>query len=301
MQGMIFNIERYAIHDGKGIRTQVFLKGCSMRCLWCANPEGLRSAPDLSYQIKFCIGCKACVAVCPQKALRFTDKGIEIQKERCDYCGLCEKECYAGALELLGKKMTVEEVIKEVKKDTLFYEASGGGGMTLCGGEPLLQVDFAKALLKRAKEEGISTAVETCGNYPFSHLEKVIPYLDFIYYDIKAMDNDLHKACTGQENKRILENLKLLQNFDVPICVRIPVIPGYNDSEENLLKTAQYVKTLPKVTEIELLPYHRLGVNKYEKLRIPYLVPDETKMPEKEEMKRYRDKMLPAGVSVKIG
>lgn len=283
MKGRIFNIDRYAIHDGKGIRTQVFFKGCPLHCLWCSNPEGISAKGELMYSVKLCIGCGYCIEACKSNVLTMGEQGLIIDRNKCLVCGDCEKACYAEALELTVKEASVEEILEEVQKDDLFFEVSGGGGMTLCGGESLAQPDFAKALLSEAKQRGINTTIETCGCCDFSSWEKVIPYLDFIYYDIKHMDAEQHKKITGQRNELILNNLKKLQEYDINICVRIPVIPGLNDDECNIEATAAFVKGLKKVKWVELLPYHQLGVNKYEKLGRQYSLkdiatPDRSKM-----------------------
>jgi pyruvate formate lyase activating enzyme len=283
--GTVFSIERYAIHDGPGIRTQVFFKGCPLRCLWCSNPEGMSFTPQLTHTRTLCIRCGACVDACENQALSMTERGPEQERDRCILCGNCADACYAEALEINSVQVTPEEILNEVERDRVFYEVSGDGGITLCGGEPLAQAAFAVELLKLCKQRGIHTAIETCGCYPFEALERAIPYLDFIYYDLKHMSPTAHKEYTGAGNDLILENLKKLQAYEVDLCVRVPVIPTLNDSVENMEALASFVKELPRVKSVQLLPYHRLGVNKYQKLGLEYPIdhispPDQAAMQE---------------------
>lgn len=287
LTGNIFSIERYAIHDGPGIRTQVFFKGCPLRCLWCSNPEGRSFKPNLMYTKSLCIHCGSCVETCRDRALSMTEQGLKIDRDICTLCGDCVHGCYADALEIDSFKITAEALVDEVERDTIFYETSGNGGITLCGGEPLAQPAFALELLSLCKERGIHTAIETCGHYPFAALEQAIPYLDFVYYDIKHMNAEAHEECTAANNELILGNLQRLQAFDVDICVRVPVIPTLNDSVENMEAIASFVKGLPRVKSVELLPYHKLGANKNEKLGLEYPIP-EIPSPEAEDMQKLR-------------
>jgi len=262
IKGQVFNIENYAIHDGEGIRTLIFLKGCPLRCKWCANPEGLTNKPELIFSRQPCIGCGHCIDACPKDALSFRGKNIKIDRAKCDACGICVNVCYAEALELTGKEMTVGEVLEKIKKNIIFYKSSNGG-VTLSGGEPLLQPFFAAGILKECKRENISTSIETCGYYESNAIEKVIDYLDYIFYDIKHIDCEKHRKLTGFSNEKILDNLIMLQTFNVDICVRIPIIPGINDDYENIKATAKMLSKMPKVKLIELLPYHKFGIHKY--------------------------------------
>jgi len=277
-KGRVFNIERYAIHDGSGIRTQVFFKGCPLRCLWCSNPEGISFRPDLMYSEALCIACRTCVQTCQQGALSLNARGLKIDRDRCGLCGECTRVCYAEALELSSYEITVDEILEQVERDRVFYEISGGG-ITLCGGEPLAQPPFAAELLRASKERGLDTAVETCGHYDFAALEGALPYIDFIYYDIKHMDAKAHERLTGVSNRRILENLHRLASYDVPICVRVPVVPTLNDSVENIEAIALFVQDLKQVKSAELLPYHKLGTAKYGKLGLAYPI-EEVPTPE---------------------
>lgn len=283
--GNVFSVERYAIHDGPGIRTQVFFKGCPLRCLWCSNPEGMSFKPSLMYTRILCIHCGSCVETCGNNVLSMTEQGLEIDRDKCSLCGDCVDVCHAEALEINSYRMTAGAIVGEVERDKIFYELSGNGGITLTGGEPLAQPAFALELLRLCRERGIHTAIETCGYCRFEALEQAIPYLDFIYFDIKHMNADAHKTYTGANNELILANLTKLQSYDVDIWVRVPVIPTLNDSIENLEAIASLVKELPRVKSVELLPYHRLGVNKYKKLGLKYPL-DDIPSPEEEEMRK---------------
>jgi pyruvate formate lyase activating enzyme len=216
-----------------------------------------------------------------------TPQGLEIDRESCTLCGECVAVCHAEALEINSMLMIAEAVVDRVERDRVFYEVSGSGGMTLCGGEPLAQPAFSLELLRLCKERGIHTAIETCGHYPFEALEQALPYLDFIYFDVKHMDDAAHRECTGAGNEQILRNLRRLQGYDVEVCVRVPVIPALNDDRQNMEATAVFVKELPRVRTAELLPYHRLGVNKYQKLGLEYAAGD-IGPPKSEEMRKLK-------------
>ena len=237
VRGTIFNIQHYSIHDGPGIRTNVFLKGCPLRCLWCSNPESQKPVPQLMFRADRCTGCGACAAVCPNEAR-----------------------------EIIGTSVTAGEVFDEVAQDELFYAKDGG--VTLTGGEVLAQPAFSAAILQLCRQAKIHTAIETCGFADWSALEEVLLYTDLVLYDLKEMDPALHRKYTGVDNNQILENLKKIDDQKaLEIWVRVPLIPGYNDDKENLLATARFVKeNLHKCTQIHLLPFHRLGEGKYEQL-----------------------------------
>lgn len=294
--GEIFSIERYAIHDGPGIRTQVFFKGCPLRCVWCSNPEGMSFRPNLMHAPVLCIRCGACVETCGAQALSMAEHGLEVDRGKCTVCGDCAEVCHAEALEISSIRMTAEAVVAEVERDRVFYEVSDNGGITLCGGEPLAQPAFALELLRLCKERGIHTAIETCGNYDFRALEQAIPYLDFMFFDLKHMDAEAQGEYTGADHELVLANLRKLQAFDVDICVRVPVIPTLNDSVENMEAVASFVKDLPRVVAVELLPYHRLGVNKYEKLGLEYPL-DDLPTPRQEDMQRLAAVFDPHGIN----
>jgi pyruvate formate lyase activating enzyme len=297
--GTVFSIERYAIHDGPGIRTQVFFKGCPLRCLWCSNPEGISFAPLLMYTEVLCIQCGACISVCAHEALSMTEQGPQQHWKRCTVCGNCVEVCHAEALEINGLEMTAEEVLDVVERDRVYYQVSGNGGITLCGGEPLAQPAFAVELLRLCRERGIHTAIETCGHYPFQALERALPYLDFIYYDLKHMSAGVHREYTGADNELVLSNLSKLQAYDVELCVRVPVIPTLNDGLENMEAIASFVGDLARVRTVELLPYHRLGVNKYQKLGLAYPV-DDIPPPEQQAMQELQAIFESHGISCRI-
>lgn len=263
--GTIFEIERYALHDGPGIRTLVFFKGCSLKCLWCSNPESQQHHPQLVYWANKCIGCSACVESCPQKALTLGDKGISIDRSRCRICGTCAETCNAEALILIGKEMTPEEVLTEVLKDMPFYRKSGGG-VTFSGGEPLIQNEFLKETAKICKENGVNTAIETSGCVHWEIIEDIMPYIDLFLYDLKEMDRKRHKDYTGDYNDIILSNFISLVQSGKEVVVRIPIIMAYNERNENLRHVIEFLKRRAPGIRVDLLPYHRLGRTKYDRL-----------------------------------
>lgn len=267
--GTIFDIKRFAVHDGPGIRTTVFLKGCPLQCLWCHNPEGISREPQLVFTPQKCIGCGHCVEVCPEKAHRFVNGQHLIIRERCVVCGTCVEGCYAGALQLAGRQATVEEVMGEVLRDRSFYEASNGG-MTLSGGEPLAQYYFSRALLRAATAEGLHTALDTSGFAPWRRLEGLLRHTDLLLYDLKHMDRERHIALTGMSNGLILDNLRRLDAAGKVIWVRLPLIPGQNDEESNYHALGQFLSGLKHIERIEILRYHRLAESKYQRLGRAY-------------------------------
>jgi len=266
--GTVFNIQRYSIHDGGGIRTLVFLKGCPLRCLWCCNPESQRGVPELGYIESRCVGDKdcgaPCVAVCTVDAIRLNESGEDVvDRSKCDVCGKCALACGKGALKIVGRKMTVAEVMAEVEKDRPFYRRSGGG-VTVGGGEPLAQYQFAAELLEAAHGAYLHTALETCGHGPWPHFAMVLEHVDLLQFDIKHVDPARHKELTGQSNEMILDNLSKVRSIKDPrdVIIRIPVVPGCNDSVENIRSTAEFAADLG-FRQVELVPYHRLGASKY--------------------------------------
>ena len=273
--GQVFNIQRFSIHDGAGIRTLVFLKGCPLKCPWCCNPESQKSGPELGFIESRCVGdnvCGApCLYACPVKAIRLNGHGQPmIDRDRCDACGKCAAACGKDALKVVGREMTVDEVMAEVEKDRAFYRRSGGG-MTIGGGEPLAQYMFAAELLKAAQEAYLHTALETCGHAPWSHLEAVLKHVDLLQLDLKLMDPERHRGLTGQSNELILGNLRRVLSVKAPqdVIIRIPVVPGCTDSVENIRGTARFLAGLG-FKQTELVPYHRLGVSKYSQYGMIY-------------------------------
>ena len=266
VRGTIFNIQHYSIHDGPGIRTNVFLKGCPLRCLWCSNPESQKQVPQLMFRADRCTECGACISACPASAISLQDQRIQNDRSLCTGCGACAAVCPNEAREIIGTSVTAGEVFDEVAQDTLFYAKDGG--VTLTGGEVLAQPAFSAAILQLCKQAKIHTAIETCGFADWSALEEVLQYTDLVLYDLKEMDPALHRKYTGVDNNQILENLKKIDGqMALEIWVRVPLIPGYNDDKENLLATARFVKeNLHKCTQVHLLPFHRLGEGKYEQL-----------------------------------
>ncbi len=263
-KGIIFDIQRFSLHDGPGIRTTVFMKGCPLRCWWCHNPEGISSQPLLSFLPDKCIGCGFCFKVCPRRAHRMEGGRHVLDREKCIRCGACTVECCSGALELAGKKVTVEEVIREVLKDRPFYETSGGG-MTLSGGEPTYQMAFTEALLQAAKNEGLHTCMETCGYADYNRFERLLPLVDQFLFDFKESDPERHLEYTGVSNARILANLRALIKHGASVLLRCPMIPGCNDREDHLEAIAAISRELPNLAGVELMPYHGLGTGKLER------------------------------------
>ncbi|MBI5116517.1 glycyl-radical enzyme activating protein, partial [Candidatus Poribacteria bacterium] len=267
-RGLIFNIQKFSLHDGSGIRTLVFLKGCPLSCKWCSNPEGQSYTQQLAFIVNKCIGtaeCALCIRACDPKAIAGTNDGkVEINREVCNNCGKCVDACPSKALELFGKHMTVEEVIKAVEEDSSFYVRSGGG-LTLSGGEPLSQPRFVLELLKRAQGRGIDTAIETSGLCAWEDLEAACHHVNQLFYDIKSLDAAKHKSYAGVDNKPILENfLRLRVAFpNLPMTVRTPVIPGFNDSTEDIKEIVLFLKSVNGPINYELLAYHRFGEQKY--------------------------------------
>ena len=259
--GTVFNIQKFSVNDGPGIRTTVFLKGCPLRCVWCHNPESKLAKPEIMYSPTKCIGCRACEAVCPKKCHIFSEDKHIFDREKCIGCGECVKVCYTDALSLAGEIKTVDEVIAEVMKDKVFYDNSGGG-MTLSGGEPMMQFEFTLALLKAAKEKGLHTCMETCGFAKAEAFKEVAPYVDIFLFDYKITDSDTHKKYTGVDNELILNNLHILDEMGCNTVLRCPIIPDINDNDEHLCAIAELGNSLKNVLEINIEPYHPLGKDK---------------------------------------
>lgn len=267
----IFNIQSYSIHDGPGIRVTVFEKGCPLRCVWCANPESNLAKPQLMTYGSRCTGCGRCVDACPRKAITLIEKDGKVReftdRNLCIDCGACVSVCPAGAREIAGEEKTVRQVLDKVLQDKLFMDGSGGG-MTISGGECLMHPEFTEALLYAAKQEGIHTAVESCSFASRNVIDQVFQYVDLALLDIKHMDSQKHQEYTGVPNEQILDNIKhVYHDLKVPVFVRVPTIPGYNDSDENISAVAKFVvENLGMDVEVHLLPYHRMGESKNESL-----------------------------------
>lgn len=282
VKGLIFNIQRYSIHDGPGIRTTVFLKGCPLRCIWCANPEGQALRPEIFFNPDKCTGCGRCAQECPQEAIEIRGEKSHTDRQVCIGCGKCAEVCPNEARRLMGKWASAREVLEEVRRDAIFYERSGGG-VTLSGGEPLAQPEFATTILRLCKRAYIHTALETCGHAQWRILEEMLKFVDLLLYDFKHMDPVKHKKYTGVSNRLILDNARrACHKLSVPMWARIPVIPGYNDSTENIEATARFIaEELGNcVKQVSLLPYHRLGETKFERLEVGYRVSADPPGPE---------------------
>ncbi len=269
--GRIFAIKRFAVHDGDGIRTTLFLKGCTLACVWCHNPEGLSGKPEISYYPAKCVGCGACVSACPTGAHAIdAERGHILDRAKCIGCGACAKVCLADAITFWGEEKSVDELIPKLVEDRAFYENSGGG-VTLSGGECLCQADFCAELLSRLKEEGIHTAVDTCGFIGREAIDKVFDYTDIFLYDIKSATSETHIKCTGHPNERILENLRYINERGGKVEVRIPLVPEYNADEIEAI--ADILAPLSCITKVKVLPYHDYAGSKYESLGMENTMP----------------------------
>ena len=267
LTGEIFDVKRFAVHDGDGIRTTVFFKGCPLRCKWCHNPEGLSTTPVLYYNAERCIGCGVCSAVCQSGAHKMESGKHSYERDLCTLCGTCEIVCPQKALKLYGKTTTIDALLPILTEDREFFLVSGGG-ITLSGGEPLLQSNFCAALLEKLKYENIHTAVDTCGAVDFTAVEHVMPYTDVFLYDVKAIDESVHIACTGASNRQILDNLQHLGKLNMPVEIRIPLVPGMNDDE--LPAIAAFLSTVSSVVKVRILSYHPYAAGKYRGMGIDY-------------------------------
>jgi len=299
MKGIVTNIQRFSIHDGPGIRTTVFLKGCNLRCFWCHNPETLSPKPELQLFLNRCIGCGACFERCPNHAHVLIDGQRTFHRELCTGCGACAETCYAEALVLVGETKTVEEVVEEVLRDKPFYETSNGG-VTLSGGEPLLQLEFSYAILEQCRQQGVHTAIETAANFPWERIASLLPVVDLVMMDIKLMDSARHKECTGVPNGCILENAVRLGQQPQPLIVRTPIVPGVNDNAKDVRAIAEFVSHLPNLLYYELLPFHPMATSKYDSLELDYRA-RELKRPSKEVMEELTQVAQSVGIQARHG
>ena len=287
--GNVLNIQRFCTDDGPGIRTTVFLKGCPLKCLWCHNPESQSRFSEIMYDAGKCIGCGSCISVCPKKCHEITATHVFLRKD-CVGCGKCADVCSAKALELYGKEMQAEDVLHEIQRDRMFYDATGGG-ITVSGGEPLFQPYFTAELLRLCKESGIHTALETCGYASESVFSEVIRYCDFVLFDIKETDGEKHIAFTGVSLKPILRNLEILNEKKIPFVIRAPIIPTLNDREEHFENLSCLRKKFENCERIQIMPYHDFGSYKYEKLGRKYFC-EAIKPPTEEKLKEWKQNII---------
>ena len=296
--GIIFDIKRFSIHDGPGIRSTVFMKGCPLSCQWCHNPESHLLKPELLFRPERCLGCGSCIPVCPEGAISLIDGLITTDREKCTVKGKCVEVCYPGAREIVGREITPREVVDELIRDRIFYEESGGG-VTFSGGEPLFQPDFLEETLRLCLEEGLRTALDTCGHGPWEELERQLPFLDLVLFDIKILEDELHQQYTGVSNKNILDNYLRLTKTTANIKIRRPVIPGVNDSEAEINRLGEFLQENNGVSKIDLLAYHALSKDKYKRLsRIQDTV---WKTPTAEDKERINHQLTQMGFEVSWG
>lgn len=300
-RGMVFNIQGYSIHDGPGIRTTVFLKGCTLRCSWCQNPESQQSGIELFFDADACRGCGACAAACPTQAVRIVDGKASTDRNRCDGRGDCVAVCPAQARSSIGESMTVDRVVDEVLADRAFY-ARSGGGVTLSGGEPLAQPKFAAEVLRRCRAAGVHTALDTCGHAPWDGARRVLEHVDLVLYDFKHMDDTRHRALTGVGNAQILANARRIHHeLKIPMLARVPVIPGANDSAKNFEATARFIaEELSPTIPVHLNAYHRFGEAKVVRLERT-AEPFTTEVPNDARMAQVREIFAAQGLVTVLG
>jgi len=297
--GIVFDIKQFSIHDGPGIRTTVFLKGCPLSCWWCHNPEGQAKHPELILRPERCIHCGACLDVCDRDAILVDESNPSTDRERCNACGACAEVCYAEAREIVGREMSVTDVMDEIELDAAFYDQSGGG-VTFSGGEPLVQPTFLRELLRACKEAGLHTALDTCGFAPWRVLEDIREDVDLFLYDLKLMDDARHRAFTGVSNGPVLQNLWKLSERGHRIIIRVPIVPGMNDDEENWRQLGAFAADLPSLERVDLLPYHRIGRDKYHRLGKLCPMP-ETDPPAEERVREIAERMRQRGLAASCG
>jgi len=298
MKGLIFDIKRYSIHDGPGLRTTVFFKGCPLRCPWCHNPESQKTTQEIMYHEDKCMLCLTCVNICKQEAIDIKYNKIVINAKKCTLCGDCTDSCPTTALKMVGKFFEVKELATEIMKDQNFIE--NGGGVTISGGEPMLQWDFLMELLSTLKSENVHIALDTSGFTETYKLLSTAKLVDLYLYDIKLMDPEKHKTYTGVGNKEILKNIMELDKIGAKISVRIPVIPTINDNPENIEKTVEFVSKLKNIVSVDLLPYHSMMVDKYKRLKKPFFLGN-IKKPSNETLENIKEEFARKGFKVNIG
>ena len=297
-KGIIFNVERYTVHDGPGIRTTVFFKGCPMRCWWCHNPEGQSKRFELVYKQGRCDGCGECANSCSTSAITLLSNRVAITRKRCIVCGACAGRCPTEALSVAGEEMSVEQVMTIIEKDMPFYGESDGG-VTFSGGEPLQQPDFLEALVKECVERNIHVALDTCGYAPSNVMDRFLDKIDLFLYDIKIIDPAKHRKYTGVSNELILENAKRIASEGARLSISIPIIPMINDGEDDIDKTGKFIASLGNVEWVSLLPYHRMGIDKYGNLGKRYKLKD-VQTPSPQRMETIKEKLETFGLRVRV-
>jgi pyruvate formate lyase activating enzyme len=297
--GIITAIQRYSTKDGPGIRTTVFMKGCTLQCEWCSNPEAISPHPELMVNHGICVHCGDCAPACPTHAFSIIEGSLSFDQSMCDACGDCVTCCPEEALEIVGWEVTKEEVLEEVFSDIVFYEVSGGG-VTFSGGEPLLQSEFIRDVASEVVEENIHVAIDTAGNVPWRFFEMVLPYTDLFLFDLKFFDHATHKRHTGVDNRLILENALKLAERGIPVIVRLVILPGLNDSYEEIRSRLGFIQELSNVKQVDLLPYHKLGVAKYERLGKMYPQPD-LNPPDQGWLDSLSEEFIDKGYTVTVG
>lgn len=294
----VFNIQKFSIHDGPGIRTTVFFKGCPLSCIWCHNPESQSFSREIMVDKEKCTLCGRCAAKCSRGAAGIKDGVLVNDYASCDFCGTCTDFCVSNAREIVGEELTVAEIMKEIEKDRMFYDQSKGG-VTFSGGEVMCQPEVLAELARRCRDKGIHVAVDTCGYVPFSSFEKVMDYVDLFLYDIKLMDSGLHSEYTGKDSTLILDNLRKLSDLGANISLRLPVIGGINDDEANMAAILEFIKGT-NIRNVNLLPYHDIARNKYSRLGREYCGSG-MKVPVEEKMNEIKERFEKSGYKVKIG
>ncbi|MBS1248733.1 MAG: Choline trimethylamine-lyase activating enzyme [Chloroflexi bacterium] len=298
-QPPIFDIKRFSLHDGPGIRTTVFLKGCPLSCAWCHNPESQKSTPELIFRAERCLGCGACVDACPEEAITMAEGRSVTAWARCTHCGECAQVCYPGAREMACQEMTVEEVLEIVERDRPFYEESGGG-VTFSGGEPLAHPDFLEAALVACREAGLHTALDTSGHAPWEVIDRIRPHVDLFLYDVKLLDDAQHQNDTGVSNRLLLANLQKLAELGHNIHVRTPLVPGINVTPAQIQALGKFVAQLPGVSRLDVLPYHEMAAEKYRRLGRDYPLHG-LQSPDEETVQKTARTLREFGLEVHVG